>query len=281
MKNIAEILKLSSDYLKEKGVESPRLQVEELLAHILKMKRLDLYLQFDRPLVEEELHFLREWLKRRAQGEPLEYILGEVEFYNCRIKINSSVLIPRPETEILVHKILEQNAQESLEVWDICCGSGCVGIALKKARPHWNITLSDISKEALLVAQENARLNDVSLHFLEGDLLTPFEGKKANLVICNPPYVTEEQYLTLGREVRLFEPKIALVAGRTGFEFYEKLALHLPTFLKENAKLYLEIGTGMGEGVKKIFSTEKWRDLRVEEDWSGHTRYFFLKNGFT
>ncbi len=277
MKTVGELLQLSAKFLGEKKIVSPRRTAEELLSHILELSRLDLYMQFDRPLTEQEVDCYREFIKRRASGEPWQYIVGEIDFFHCQISLKPGVLIPRQETEILVSKVLEKLPETPLEVWDICCGSGSIGIALKKARPKWDVTLSDISEEALAVARENTIKNGVSVELKQGDLLQPFRGRKADVVVCNPPYVTEEVYPTLDPSVRDFEPKLALVGGPTGLEFYERLARELPDFLNPHAKVFFEIGTGMGEKVLALFSAPYWISKVVEKDWADHTRFIFLE----
>lgn len=160
MKNIQEILQLSTEYLAKKQIENPRRQAELIISLALQMPRMDLYMQFDRPLDEQEISVIRDNLRRRAEGEPWQYIHGEVEFYGCRITVTPDVLIPRQETEILVDKIvslLRKNDISKKKLWDMCSGSGCIGIAIKKAIPELQVTLSDISEKSLAVAQENAR----------------------------------------------------------------------------------------------------------------------------
>lgn len=281
MKTLGEVLQLSAKFLKDKQIENPRRTAEELLSHIVKMPRLDLYMQFDRPLLAEEIDCYREFIKRKATGEPWQYIVGEVEFYHCHIQVKPGVLIPRQETEILVSKIVEcfpdAAPNAPFEVWDICCGSGSIGIALKKARPLWNVTLSDLSDVALQVARGNSQRNEVAVSFFQGDLLQPFQGKKADLVVCNPPYITEEEFVHLDPSVRNFEPKLALVGGVTGLEFYQRLAHELPHYLNVGAKVFFEIGTGMGEKVLSLFSDPRWVSKSVEADWAGHSRFIFLE----
>jgi release factor glutamine methyltransferase len=207
MKTLGELLTVTSSFLKEKNCSRSRRVAEELIAFALQLKRLDLYMQFDRPVVESELEILRPLLKRAVKGEPVEYITGEVSFYHCSIAITKDVLIPRPETEILVDMACRQPLGQ--EVWDICTGSGSIGIAVKKACPHLAVTLSDLSEKALEVAALNAKKNEVEVELLQGDLLAPFSGRKADVVFCNPPYVSAKEYLELGRSVRDFEPEMA------------------------------------------------------------------------
>jgi len=273
VKAVGEVIQLSTKFLQERGVDRARRLVEELLAHALRVKRMDLYLQFDKPVEEKELAQLRDPLKRLVKGEPLEYILGEVEFGGCKIKVDSRVLIPRPETEILLEHILKRI--KGRKVWDLCTGSGCLGIALKKARPDLDVTLSDLSVEALSVARKNAE--GVELELLQGDLLAPFQGQKADVILCNPPYISTNEYLNLQPSVRDFEPKMALVGGDRGTEFYERLARDLPLFLSDKGQVFLEIGTGQGAVIQEIFKGGPWTSLQVEKDWAGHDRFFFLE----
>lgn len=260
MKTIGEIIQLSGQYLA--GQKRGKRIAEEIIAHVLGIKKLDLYLQYDKPLVEAELGRIREMLKRVVKNEPLEYVLGEVEFFGCRIRVDKRVLIPRPETEILVEKIA--NEAKSGILWDICCGSGCIGIALKKANPELQVFLSDISQDALNVAAENAKLNRVEVTLLQGDLLEPFKGEKADWIICNPPYVSEEEYGELDPSVKDFEPKLALVGGPRGTEFYERLAANLP----KEARVFFEIGSSQAKPLQELFPSAK-----LEYDWAGHPRY--------
>jgi release factor glutamine methyltransferase len=275
MKTLGEILTLSADFLQKRGIDRPRRQVEELLSYILKLPRIELYMQYDRPMMELELTQLRGAIKRRAEGEPWQYIAGQVEFLGCRIQVNKNVLIPRQETEILTDKILKELPATPVEIWDVCTGSGCIGIALKKKRPDCNVVLSDISLEALAIAKENAAENGVDIEALQGDLLNPFQGRKADLIVCNPPYIFEKDYSQLDREVRDFEPKIALVGG---LEFYQRLASELQNYLKPGAKVYLEMGTGMGVQVNNLFQGPFWKKKEILPDWASHDRVLILSS---
>lgn len=280
MRTILEIINLSIDYLASKGISQPRLQAEELISQSLGIKRMDLYIQFDRPLVEEELVKCRTWLQRRSQGEPLQYINGKVDFFDCVIKVMPAVLIPRQETEILVDKVTKILAQETLTgkvLWDICCGSGCIGIALKKRFPELTVCLSDISSEALSIAAENASSNSVEVELLEGDLLLPFQKRFSDFVVCNPPYISEKEFSSLDIEVRAHEPRQALISGESGLEFYERLARELPSHLNPGSKVWFEIGASQGEAVQKLFQGACWKKCRVEKDWSDHERFFSLE----
>lgn len=278
MKSVGEILSASASFLANKKVDRPRRLAEELLSHALKVKRIDLYMQFERPVDESELSLLRPWIKRLSEGEPLDYILGEVDFFGCRIRVDRRVLIPRPETEILVDHIAKFIAKYAISsLWDICTGSGCIGIALKKRFPFVAVTLSDQSEEALTLAAENAVLNETSVEILQGDLLEPLGERKTDLIVVNPPYVSVNEYFSLDPSVRDFEPKMALVAGERGTEFYERLEKDIPSHLNPGGRVFLEIGAVQGDAVQGIFSSPIWRKLERVADWSGKDRFFFLE----
>lgn len=275
MKTLVDVLKLSTSYLQDRKIERARRMAEELLAHTIGMKRIDLYLQYDRPVDEGELTKLRDLLKRAGKGEPVAYILGEVPFHGCMIRVDSRVLIPRPETELLVDLILKTKPEK--RVWDLCTGSGCVGIALKKARPDLEVVLSDVSLEALELASENARLNQVDVACLHGDLFAPFAGLTADLIVSNPPYISPKEYLSLDPSVRDFEPKTALVAQRDGLAFYERIEAEIKPFLAPGGFLWLEIGSGQGASLMKIFNSKSWKNQKVMQDWAGRDRFFIAE----
>ncbi len=273
MKTAHQVLQLCTDHLAQRGVEGPKRQAEELLAGALGIRRLDLYMDLERPLTEPELTRARERLKRRAQGEPLAYIEGVVTFYDAVIEVTPAVLIPRPETELLADRVAKRASSGVL--WDVCCGSGCIGIALKKAHPELKVVLSDISSEALAVAARNAQRNGVDVELRQGDLLEPFKGEKANFIVCNPPYVTDAEWSQLDRSVRDFEPKKALVGGSDGLDFYRRLARDLEDFLLPDSQVWLEIGTGQGTAVSALFGA--LGRVTCDRDWSGHDRFVHLE----
>lgn len=279
MKTIREILQLSQKHLEEKGISNARRSAEELLAFHLNRARIDLYMNFEMPVEEKELSAIRDSLKRRAKGEPLEYIFGKMKFFQLELQINPAVLIPRQETEIFLSQIVDVLKGSDLQgkaAWDLCTGSGCLGLGLKQAFGPLAVTLSDLSSKALEVAKGNAEKNRLEVAFALGDLLQPFAGKKADILVCNPPYVTAQEYDALDPEVRQFEPKEALLAGPKGTEFYERLAAELPGYLNPGAKLFFEIGFKQGDQIKNIFSSPCYRQLEVKKDWSGHDRFVSL-----
>jgi release factor glutamine methyltransferase len=280
MKTLLDVLQRSTDYLGRFGIASPRRQAENVISDALGINRVQLYLEFDRPLIDSELEMCRERIVRCGKKEPVQYIHGEVEFFDCTFKVTPAVLIPRQETEILVDKIAAVLAKESLAgkvLWDVCCGSGCIGISLKNRFPELQVILSDFSQDALKLAYENAQLNEVDVSFKYGDLLQPFEGQRANYFVCNPPYVTEAEYSELEDEVRRYEPRLALVGGKSGLEFYERLALELPSYLEPESKVWFEMGCKQGSAIQEIFSASPWKAARLEQDWSAKDRFFFLE----
>ena len=250
---------------------------EEVIGAALNVKRLQLYLDFERPLTEPELERCREILRRRAKREPIAYILGQVEFYNCQIDLSKDVLIPRQETELLVDKIVRELKKTDLKdktLWDVCTGSGCIGIALKKHLPDLQVCLSDISPEALALAKHNAEKNGVEVRLAGGDLLKAFPGQKCHFLVCNPPYVSAGDYPQLEPEVRDWEPKLALVGGELGLDCYRRLAEELPDHLYPGGKAWFEIGKGQGKSLLELFNG--WR-AKVELDYAGTDRFFSLE----
>ena len=280
MYTVQEIIKRSTEYLQKQGITHPRLQAEEILADTIGLKRLELYLNFDRPLDEKELQLCREHLQRRSKGEPIQYIRGQVDFLDCKIKVTPDVLIPRHETEILadivVKSLKDQNLDDKI-LLDLCCGSGCLGIALKKKHPQLRVILSDLSPKALEIAKQNAELNETLVEFLQGNLFEPLKHP-VDYIVSNPPYIAEHEFEKLDKEVKLFEPKIALISGLTGLEFYQEINSRIKNYLKSAGKAWMEMGTGQGHKVLEIFGQQKWNHISLEKDWAGHDRFFFLEN---
>ncbi len=271
MKTLIEVAKLCSDHLAKKGVS--KRDAEDLIASVLNLKRIDLYTQHDRPLIESELAKLRHAVERMAKGEPFAYVVGEVDFLGIKIEVTPSVLIPRVETEMWVSEI-EGNPNV---IWDVCTGSGAIGLSLKKRFPDADVSISDISEDALLIAKKNGDKNFLKVNVLKGNLLEPFKGKKADLITVNPPYISIKDYELLDKGVKDFEPRIALVGGETGLEFYERLAKELPNFLNAGGSAYLEIGFDQGDKVKSLFDTQIFDSIEVKRDLSGHPRCLSLK----
>ena len=275
---VLEAIQKSTDFLGKKNVESPRLQTELLLAHLLKMPRMKLYLNFERVLTTAETDALREFIKRRAAREPLQHIVGSTSFCGFEITVNRHVLVPRPETELLAELgwqfLSTLNAQRSTAL-DFCTGSGCLAIALAAKCPNTKIVATDISPDALALAKENAARNNVAerIEFLQGDGFAALSaGIKIDLIISNPPYIPSAEIETLQPEVRDFDPHIALDGGADGLEFYRLIASQAKAFLKPDGKVMVEFGDGQAEAIRKTFETEKWIVEAVKEDYSQRAR---------
>lgn len=273
---ISDVLKEAMSFLKKKDNKR---KCEELLAHVLQIKREELFFKYNQIIDTNVRNEFNKLLLRLEEGEPLEYILGKVFFYNVDIEVNRDVLIPRIETEELVEKIGEELKRSDLSnktLCDLCTGSGCIAIALKRRFPSLIISASDISGNALTVAYKNAFSNNVNINFERGDLLEPFRGKKFDFITCNPPYVSKKEYDDLQAGLK-FEPVEALIAENEGFYFYEKLANLFPFFLKPKGRAFFEIGYTQGEVVKKMFSKDIWKKADILQDLAGHDRFFFLE----
>ncbi|HSP88618.1 MAG TPA: peptide chain release factor N(5)-glutamine methyltransferase [Ignavibacteriaceae bacterium] len=258
MLTVLDLINLSTEYLVKKEIESPRVNAELLLAHTLKCKRLDLYLSYDRPLSEDEVSIYREFIKRRSRSEPLQYIIGKVEFYGLEFLVNPSVLIPRPETEILVEAILNSvNKNDRIKILDIGVGSGNISVSLAKHLPNSEITATDLSLPAIETAKENAKLNNVleRINFTKQDInVESFSEEKFDIVVSNPPYISKEEFPNLKDELKVYEPKNALTDFLDGLNYFRIISKKSKSILNKNGKLYFEVGQGQAEDVKKILS---------------------------
>ena len=227
---ILDIINKTTLFFKQKNIENPRLNTERLLSALLNIDRVQLYLQYDRLMNRDETEQFRDYVRRRAEKEPLQYIVGETEFMGLKFKVTPDVLIPRPETEILIEKILSLKDSLSITnptIWDIGTGSGCIAIALAHYWPECEIIASDVSDSSLNIAEENASLNNIKnrINFLKHDILRdPVDLiTQPDIIVSNPPYVSLIEYENLADEIRLFEPKIALTDNSQGLIFYERI----------------------------------------------------------
>ncbi|WP_337872827.1 peptide chain release factor N(5)-glutamine methyltransferase [Ignavibacterium sp.] len=274
---VLEALNLSTEYLNKKGVESARLNAELMLAHILNCKRLELYLMFDRPLDQTELTAYREFLARRAKREPLQYILGEAEFYNIKLKVNRSVLIPRPETEILVERIIQDYSQKSkFKFLDIGIGSGNISIAILKNISFASGVGIDVSDDALNIAKSNAennfvseRLKTIHIDILKDDVMSL---GKFDAIISNPPYVSSGDFEKLEPELKVYEPQIALTDFYNGLTFYRKIVSVADKLLNENGRVYFEIGKGQSGEIKTMMMNSGLDNISILKDYQGIDR---------
>lgn len=229
MPTLIEVVRLSTSFLAQRGGETARLDAELLTAHSLGLRRLDLYLQHDRPLREDELEPIRALLRRRAQGEPVAYIVGEREFYGRIFRVTPAVLIPRPDTETLVEAALQwaRGQGRPLRIADVGTGSGCIAVTMAAELPDATVVANDISPDALDVARENARRLEVGerVTFVEGALR---DDEPIDMLLSNPPYVTENELAELAVDVRNYEPREALVAGEDGMQAYRAILGNAP-----------------------------------------------------
>jgi release factor glutamine methyltransferase len=282
---VLEIIRRSSEFLEKKGVESPRLNIELLLACALNMPRLKLYLNFERVLNEAELNQMREMVKRRAAREPLQHILGSTSFCGLEMKCSSVALVPRPETELLAERawqFLSAFNSQSSTALDLGTGTGCIAIAVAKKSPGTLVHAVDISAGALALARENAAANQVSerITFHEGNAFAALSaGSQFDLIVSNPPYIAAEEIATLSPEVRDFDPRLALDGGADGLDFYRHIASEAAAFLKPQGKLMLEFGDGQETALAKLFFDEKWIVEKIVADYSSRPRILIARRG--
>lgn len=276
---VLSMLKWATSYFEQKDVRNPRFSIEWLLAHILDVKRLDLYLMYDRPLEKEELDQLNPLVKRRSLHEPLQYITGSTDFLNTTIKVAPGVLIPRMETEQLVETILNNHhASSECEVLDIGTGSGCIPIAIKKSQADWSVIATDISDDALRIAKENNALNKTEVIFYKDDLFnsTAFEpSQQFDIIISNPPYILEEEKTSLDKEVTGFEPALALFCTSTA-AMYGAIKILAEERLRINGSLYLELHEHHAQEVGLLFKDPNW-NVQVQKDYDGKERFLVAK----
>ncbi|HEX4263112.1 MAG TPA: peptide chain release factor N(5)-glutamine methyltransferase [Verrucomicrobiae bacterium] len=278
---VLEGIQKSAEFLEKKDVESPRLQAELLLAHLLKLPRMKLYLNFERTLTDAETDTYRELIKRRAQREPLQHIVGSTSFCGLEIAVNRSVLVPRPETELLAELGWQfLNNFPDGQALDFGTGSGCIAIALAVKCPAAKIVALDLSPDALDVARQNATANHVAekTEFLQGDGFAALsKASTFDLIISNPPYIPTAEIETLDPEVRDFDPRGALDGGTDGLDFYRRFAIEAREFLKPAGKIMLEFGDGQGDSIRGIFEAQKWIVEAIREDYTHRQRILIAK----
>jgi release factor glutamine methyltransferase len=274
---VLEVIQRSTDFLARKGVDSPRLNAELLLAHILNLPRMRLYLEFERSLQPAEIEVLREFVRRRGQREPLQQILGSTSFCGLEIKVNRHVLVPRPETELLAElgwKFLQSRSGEPRAL-DWGTGTGCLAIALAVHCPAAGIIAADVSVQALELAAENARIHHVSerLDLLRAQTLQDLpSGFGCDLLLSNPPYIPTAEIQHLPPEVRDYEPHLALDGGADGLAWPRRFAADAARFLRLDGRLMLEFGDGQAEDMQRIFQEQNWIVEALREDYTRRPR---------
>ena len=278
---VLEVLQSTTGYFQKRNIDSPRLNAEHLLAYVLGRKRMELYLDFERRLRESELAPLRELVKRRGSGEPLQHLLGTVEFCGRSFRCDKRALVPRPETEQLVELLISHFKSEIAHsrMVDVGTGSGVIALTLAAEFPKTEVIAADISEDALMLARENAERLDLAdrVRFLRSNLL---EGVQPgfDVIVANLPYVSTEDRENLSREV-LHDPEVALFAGTRGDELVRQLIAQAPSRLQPGGMLAMEIGIGQSEALVATLAEKNYRDISTEKDYSGVIRFLFARYG--
>ncbi len=276
---VLKLLQWTTDYFQRNNVSEPRTSAEVLLAHVLAENRLFLYLNYDRPMETNELAEYRACIKRRLGGEPNQYITGLQEFWSLPLRVSPDVLIPRPETEVLVEAVLEflDKADANVDILDLGTGSGAIAIALARELPAARIVATDLSMAALRLAQENAKLHHVDqrILFVRGDMFAAIPGasQRFKVVVTNPPYVSHDEILELPREIRDFEPHHALEGGPDGLAVIRHIIAEAPTVLCQAGALFMEMGADQTESISAlVLESQEYRSFHIRKDYSGLDR---------
>jgi release factor glutamine methyltransferase len=286
---ILKLLNWTTDYFKKHDVAEPRSSAEVLLAHVLSQDRLFLYLNYDRPMEPQELSAYRVCIKRRLAGEPSQYITGTQEFWSLPLRVSPEVLIPRPETEVLVEAVLNfvhhnLATEANPSILDLGTGSGAIAIALARELPEARIMAVDLSAPALQLARKNAQLNQVDrqLHFVQSDIFSGIPGapSKFSVIVSNPPYVSHSEFDKLASEIREFEPRGSLDGGPDGLAAIRRIVMEAPAVLRPRGGLLLEMGADQAETVSMIVSkSQKYNSFRILKDYSGLDRVLVAVKG--
>ncbi len=276
---VLEVVTRSASFLEKKGIESARLNAELLIAGAVGLKRMELYVQFDRPLTEEELAVMRAYVARRGKREPLQYILGEAAFHDLTLKVDPRVLIPRPETELLVEKIVDSYSDNGLplKILDLGTGSGAIALSLAFYFPQATIIAVDASEDALEVARENAVLNGLAnrVDFRQSNWYEAIdkESEHFDLIVSNPPYLTDDEMVSAEPEVREFEPESALVAPNKGLQDLETIIAGARGLLNPEGVLWLETGIDQRAALLEQCEQAGYASSEGLDDFSGRERF--------
>ncbi|MCH5252683.1 MAG: peptide chain release factor N(5)-glutamine methyltransferase [Lachnospiraceae bacterium] len=266
---LADVLQMGKRRLSEAGVPEPEWNAWYLFSHCFHINRNRYFLCSEEIAAEENIKTFENLLVEREKRIPLEYIIHETEFMGLPFQVNEHVLIPRQDTECLVEEVLK--VSEGKDVLDLCTGSGCIGISLAKLGKCKSVTLSDISGEALAVAEKNARKNDVAVRLVESDLFRDIRGS-FDIIVSNPPYIRSKEIDELMPEVREHEPRLALDGSEDGLLFYRSIIKVINSFLKPNGWLFFEIGWNQGEEVSRMMREEGFHAVEVKKDLAGLDR---------
>jgi release factor glutamine methyltransferase len=276
MLSVLEIIKRTTGFFEQRGVESPRLNAELLIGHALGLKRMQLYLQFERPLTEAELEKIRPLVKRRGGREPLQYIMGETEFSGLKLKVDRRALIPRPETERLIELVTQHFAPPPATVLDLGTGSGAIALALAKAWPEAVVTAVDKSEDALALARENAEACALTtrVKFMSSDWFAGVPaGEKFALIVANPPYLSDEETAAAQPEVKDFEPRMALSAGTNSAADLERIIRAARSYLAPGGLLACETGIAQHQALVALATNEGYARAESLRDLTGRERY--------
>jgi len=293
---LLELLRKSTEYLGAAGIDDALSEAEMLVFHAVNMDRLDAYV--DNPEIESlNSAKVRRLLQRRIKGEPVQYIIGHIEFLGLTVRVGKGVLIPRPETELLVEEVIKTVKSKALSVksseknssqltahslrtfLDLCTGTGCIALSLAKEFPDAAVYGTDLSKEALAYAKKNAKKNTIkNARFSQGSLFEPMKGKRFDLITANPPYIRRDEIETLQPEIRDWEPVAALDGGMDGMDFYRAILSSAGDYLNPNGFIFLELGYDQAGGVQKIARAEGFREIAVINDYAGIGRILKVKS---
>jgi release factor glutamine methyltransferase len=276
---IQKLLTWVTEYLTQKGVDAPRLSAELLLSHVLGLKRIELYTQYNKVVVQDQLDRLRDLVKRAGEHEPVAYLVGRTEFYSIEFEVTPDCLIPRPETELLVQRSIEflRKRTGPPQVCDLCTGCGVIAVAIARNVPDAKVIATDLSEPALAVAARNIEKHKLAdrIELRHGDLFEPLVPQLDvfDLIACNPPYVSAPEYETLDRNVKDYEPRLALYAGPDGLDLYRRIVEKVQEFLKPDGILLLEIGHQQGPAVRELLEqTGVFAPIQIDKDLQGHDR---------
>ena len=272
---IIDVINWGVDYFENKSLENPRLEIEIFLQHILDCKKIDLYINFENEVSSHDLNTLKGYIKRRLENEPSQYIVGKSNFYGRNFYVDNNVLIPRPETEILINACIEfLSMKDNPEIIDIGTGSGCIGITLAKEIPSSNVIAIDYSEKALAVAEKNAKnIGIKNIDFVKSDFLKQTIDLRADLLVSNPPYIPEEDISTLMADVKGYEPSEALTDNLDGLEFYRVFSKIFDRMIKIDGALIVEVGKDEHPlEVKKIIEQSGLSNIEMINDYNGDIR---------
>ncbi len=283
---IKKLLEWISKYLEGKGVDSARLSAELLLCHVLGLERIQLYTLYDRVVQAEQLATLRALVKRCGEQEPVAYLVGRCEFYSMGLTISPECLIPRPETEHLVERAIDflRGRSEPPYVLDLCTGSGCIAAAIAKNVKDAQVIATDICDNALKVAAENVQRHKLEgkVRLLCGDLfdaiIEGLDRTRFDLIVSNPPYVSDAEYDGLDTNVKKYEPKLALLAGVEGLDVYKRIVEQVDDFSKPDGALMMEIGFAQGPAIQQMLENAGiFKDIKIEKDFANNDRIAIAK----